>query len=108
MNSYSRNTCLNFAFFKSVLFFCVSQCCAVTVPVGSGKQAVVLQGVIIPGWERCPFATMASLVFHASFAQFHTAYRAPVPLCSLQKAAFAGQARCALREWVQFGAGLIC
>lgn len=104
MKSYARNTCLNSAFFKPVLFLCTCQYCIVTVGVGSGKQAVMLQGFIISGWERCPFATMASLVFHASFSQFqalrHTAYRGQVQLCSLQKAAFAGQAYCALHEWV--------
>lgn len=30
----------------------------------------MLQGFIISGWERCPFATMAPLVFHASSSQF--------------------------------------
>lgn len=104
MKSYSRKTCLNFAFFKSVLLLCTCQYCIVTVGVGSGKQAVMLQSVIISGWERCPFATMASLVFHASSSQFqvfpHSAYHGQVQLCSLQQAAFAGWAYCDLHEWV--------
>lgn len=79
----------------------------VTVGVGGGKQAVMLQGFIISGWERCPFATMVSLVLHASSYQFqalqHTVYHGQVLLCALQKAASAGQAYSTLHEWVHVG-----
>lgn len=67
----------------------------------------MLQGFIISGWERCPFATMVSLVLHASSYQFqalqHTAYHGQVLLCALQKAASAGQAYSTLHEWVHVG-----
>lgn len=59
------------------ILFSLSQCyfyelarVVLSLWVGSGRQAVMLQGFIISGWERCPFATMASLVFHASSSQF--------------------------------------
>lgn len=59
------------------ILFSLSQCyfyelarVVLSLWVGGGRQAVMLQGFIISAWERCPFATMASLVFHASSSQF--------------------------------------
>lgn len=59
------------------ILFSLSQCyfyelarVVLSLWVGSGRQAVMLQGFIISGWERCPFATMASSVFHASCSRF--------------------------------------
>lgn len=97
MISYSRKTCLNFAFFKPVLLWCSCQYHIVTMGVG---QAVVLQRSTVSAWERCPFATMASLVLHASPSQFqalqHTGYGGPAQLGCLLGAASAGQAHRAL------------
>lgn len=59
----------------------------------------MLQGFIISGWERCPFATMASLVCHASSSQFQVLPAQCcwwAELCALQRAAPAGQAHGAL------------
>lgn len=101
MKSYPRKTCLHVAFFQCYFYAFDS---IVTVGVGSGKQSVMLQGFIISSWEKCPFATMASLVFHASSSQFqalqHTACRGQVLQRAQQKAASAGQVYSTLREWV--------
>lgn len=63
----------------------------------------MLQGFIISGWERCPFATMASLVFHASSSQFQAlqASAAGGQSCVLCRAAPAGQAHGALMDGTQ-------
>lgn len=57
----------------------------------------MLQGFIISGWERCPFATMAALVFHASSSPFQALQPSAAvgQSCALLGAAPAGQAHIA-------------
>lgn len=61
----------------------------------------MLQGFIISAWERCPFATMASLVFHASSSQFQALQSSAAggQSCALLRAVLAGQAHPVDGSW---------